>query len=70
MIDLKPLAAYARKRLAAAVGQLAQQAPGLSAAATVNDIRLTGIAYDANTPRVIADASGAVNVAISSLQGM
>jgi hypothetical protein len=67
VIDLKPFAADAKKRLAAAVGQLAQQAPGLSADATVNDLRLTGIAYDANTLRVIADAEGTVNVAISSL---
>lgn len=69
VIDLKPFAADAKTRLAAAVGQLAQAAPGLSAAATVNDLRLTGIAYDANMLRVIADASGTVNVAISSLQG-
>jgi hypothetical protein len=69
VIDLKPFAADARKRLAAAVGQLAQQAPGLSATAVVNDLRLTGIAYDAKTLRVIADADGAVNVAISSLAG-
>jgi uncharacterized protein DUF4403 len=69
VIDLKPFAADAKKRLAAAVGQMAQQAPGLSANATVNDLRLVGVAYDANTLRVIADADGAVNVAISSLNG-
>jgi Domain of unknown function (DUF4403) len=69
VIDLKPFAADAKKRLAAAVGQLAQQAPGLSASATVDDLRLVGVAYDANTLRVIADADGTVNVAISSLAG-
>jgi hypothetical protein len=69
VIDLKPFAADAKKRLAAAVGQLAQQAPGLSATADVNDLRLTGIAYDADTLRIIADANGTVNVAISSLNG-
>jgi len=67
VIDLKPFAADAKARLAAAVGQLAQQAPGLSASATVNDLRLVGIAYDANTLRIIANADGAVHVAISSL---
>jgi hypothetical protein len=69
VIDLKPFAADAKKRLAAAVGQLAQQAPGLAATATVNDLRLNAIAYDSKALRVIADADGAVNVAISSLQG-
>jgi hypothetical protein len=70
VVDLKPLAADAKTRLAAAVGTLAGQAPGLSAKATINDLRLTGIAYDANTLRVIADAKGSVNVAISSLAGL
>lgn len=70
VIDLKPFAADARTRLAAAVGQLAQQAPGLSASATVDDLRLAAIAYDSNTLRVIANATGTVKVAISSLQGM
>ena len=69
VVDLKPFATDAKKRLAAAVGQLAQAAPGLAAAATVNDLRLTGIAYDANTLRIIADANGTVKVTISSLQG-
>ena len=69
VIDLKPFAADAKKRLAAAVGQLAQQAPGLSANATVDDLRLVGVAYDEKTLRVIADADGTVNVAISSLNG-
>jgi len=68
-IDLKPFAADAKTRLAAAVGNLAQQAPGVSATATVDELRLTGIAYDANTLRVIADADGTVKVAISSLAG-
>jgi len=35
----------------------------------INDVRLVGVAYDANTLRVIADADGTVNVAISSLGG-
>jgi hypothetical protein len=67
VIDLKPFAANAKKQIAGAVGGLAQQAPGLSATATVNDLRLTGIAYDANTLRIIANATGTVNMAISSL---
>ena len=67
VIDLKPFAANAKTQIAAAVGNLAAQAPGLRATATVDDLRLTGIAYDNQTLRVIANAGGSVNVAISSL---
>jgi Domain of unknown function (DUF4403) len=67
VIDLKPLAADAKTRIGTAVGALAAQSPGLSANVTVNDLQLAGIAYDDKTLRVIANAYGAVNVAISSL---
>lgn len=70
VIDLKPFAADAKTRIAAAVGNLAAQAPGVSAKATVDDLRLTGIAYDSKTLRVIANASGSVNIAISALSGL
>ncbi|HYA05763.1 MAG TPA: DUF4403 family protein, partial [Xanthobacteraceae bacterium] len=70
VIDLKPFAADAKKRLAAAVGAFATQANGLSANVTVDDLRLNGIAYDANTLRIVANANGIVSVAISSLGGM
>ncbi len=67
VIDLKPFAADAKTRIAAAVGDLAAQAPGLRATASVDDLRLAGIAYDDKTLRVIANANGAVSVVISSL---
>jgi Domain of unknown function (DUF4403) len=67
VIDLKPFAADAKQRIGGAVGALAAQSPGLSANVTVDDLRLAGIAYDDKTLRVIANAYGTVNVAISSL---
>jgi Domain of unknown function (DUF4403) len=67
VIDLKPFAADARKRIAAAIGGLAAQTKGLSAKVAVDDLRLTGIAYDDKTLRVITSATGNVSVAISSL---
>jgi Domain of unknown function (DUF4403) len=67
VIDLKPFAADAKKRIAAAVTTFASQANGVTGNVTVNDLRLTGIAYDDKTLRVIANATGAVDVAISSL---
>jgi hypothetical protein len=69
VIDLKPFAADARTRIATAVSDLARQSPGLAANVAVNDLRLVGIAYDSTTLRIIANADGAVKVAISSLAG-
>ena len=67
MIDLKPFAADAKQRIATAVAGFVAQGSGVSANLAVNDLRLTGIAYDDKTLRVIANATGAVNVAVSSL---
>jgi Domain of unknown function (DUF4403) len=67
VIDLKPFAAEAKQRIATAVTSLAAQGNGLSANLTINDLRLTGIAYDDKTLRVITNATGKVNVAVSSL---
>jgi hypothetical protein len=70
VVDLKPFAADAKKRIAAAVGDLVSQSPGLRANAAIDELRLVGIAYDSKTLRVIADAKGSVSVAISSLAGL
>jgi hypothetical protein len=67
VIDLKPFAADAKKRIAAAAGAMTDQASGVTASIVVNDLRLTGIAYDDKTLRIIGDAKGTVGVAISSL---
>ena len=67
VIDLKPFAADAKQRIATAVSGFVAQGSGMSANLAINDLRLTGIAYDDKTLRVIANATGAVNVAVSSL---
>jgi hypothetical protein len=67
VIDLKPFAADAKARIATAVAGFVAQGNGLSANLAINDLRLTSIAYDANTLRVITNATGSVNVAVSSL---
>jgi hypothetical protein len=67
VIDLKPFAADAKKRIAAAVGDFAAQGAGLRANVSVDDLRLAGVAYDSKTLRIIANANGSVNVAVSSL---
>jgi hypothetical protein len=69
VIDLKPFAADAKKRMAAAVGDFTGQANGVSANVVINDVRLLGIAFDDKTLRVVTDAKGTVTVAITSLAG-
>jgi hypothetical protein len=46
---------------------LAARSTGMTANVAINDLRLVGVAYDEKTLRVIANADGSVNVAISSL---
>lgn len=67
VIDLKPFAEDAKKRMAAAAHDFGGQAPGVTADIAVNDVRLVGVAYDDKVLRVIADAKGTVRIAISSL---
>jgi len=67
VIDLKPFAEDAKKRMAAAAAEFAGTAPGVTANVTVNDLRLLGIAFDDKNLRIVTDAKGNVSVAISSL---
>ena len=67
VIDLKPFVAEARKEVATAVADFAGQNSAVRIDAAVNDLRLVGIAFDATTLRVIAEAAGSVTVAVSSI---
>ena len=53
--------------MAAAVGDFTGQASGVTTNVVIDDVRLLGIDFDQTTLRIIADAKGTVNVAISSL---
>jgi hypothetical protein len=67
-IDLKPFANDARAKIAAALREFQQGGSnGVRVDASVNGLRLTGIEFDANTLRVIAEANGAVKVAVTQL---
>ena len=59
--------AEARKEVATAVADFAGQNSAVRIDAAVNDLRLVGIAFDAATLRVIAEAAGSVKVAVSSI---
>ncbi|HEU5019420.1 MAG TPA: DUF4403 family protein, partial [Pseudolabrys sp.] len=67
VVDLKPFAADARKKIAQTLADFRNTTPGVQVNAAVNDLRLTGIAFDAKTLRITAAAGGTVGVAVSEL---
>jgi hypothetical protein len=67
VIDLKPFAANARKSIDAAVAEFRKQEEGVRIDASITDLRLVGIAFDATTLRVITEADGVAKVTVSSL---
>jgi hypothetical protein len=67
VIDLKPFAAQAKQQLSAAVAEFARQDPSVRVDAGIADLRLVGIAFDAKALRVIAEADGKLNIAVSNL---
>jgi hypothetical protein len=69
-IDLKPLASNAKIKLAEQIAELQKSADGVRVAAQISNLQLAGIAFDSKTLRVIAQAEGDINVAISALPGL
>ena len=67
VVDLKPLAAEARKNIEAALADFHKSTPGVLADADIKDLRLDSIAFDAKTLRVIAEAEGTVRITITEL---
>ena len=70
VIDLKPIAADAQKRIAAAIADFQKTEEGLRVAAEINQLRLAEIAFDSRTLRVIAEAEGTINVYVTALPGL
>lgn len=69
-IDLKPFATNARKKIAAVISDFQKNEDGVRVVADVSDLRLADIAFDSKTLRVIAEASGAINVTVTALPGL
>jgi hypothetical protein len=67
VIDLKPFADNARASLERAITDFRTVAPGVRADVSFTNLRLLEIQFDAKTLRVIAEANGTANVAVSSL---
>jgi hypothetical protein len=70
VVDLKPFAADAKKKIAAALADFQQNEGGVRVDAVVRDVRLTGIAFDSRTLRVIAEAEGTARAAVTQLPVM
>jgi len=70
VIDLKPFALDARKKIGAALAEFQQNSGGAHVDAAVTDVRLAGIAFDSHTLRVVAEADGNAKVAVSQLPAM
>jgi Domain of unknown function (DUF4403) len=69
-VDLKPFLGDARKMVADAISDLQKNEDGVRVAAEITNLNLADIAFDAKTLRVIAEAAGTINVAITSLPGL
>ena len=67
VVDLKPFAANARAGIEKAIAEFRQQSDDVRVEAAVTGLRLTDIAFDSKTLRVIAEADGNVRAAVSRL---
>ena len=68
VVDLKPFADDAKAKIAAALSEFKQAGDGVWVDANVTGVRLTGIAFDSKTLRVIAEANGDVKVTVTELK--
>jgi hypothetical protein len=66
-VDLKPIASNARTRIAAVIAEMQKTDDGVKVQAEINSLRLTDIAFDAKTLRVIAAAEGSISALVSKL---
>ncbi|WOH49510.1 DUF4403 family protein [Bradyrhizobium sp. sBnM-33] len=70
VVDLKPFAGNAQKKIAAAIADLQKNENGVRVSAEISKLRLAGIAFDSKTLRVIAEAEGSINVYVSALPAL
>jgi hypothetical protein len=66
-VDLKPIAGNARTKIAAAIAELQKNEDDVKVQADITALRLTDIAFDAKTLRVIAAAEGSISALITKL---
>ncbi|CAM5337850.1 hypothetical protein AFEL58S_01034 [Afipia felis] len=69
-IDLKPLAVGAQQKLAAIIGGLQTEQNGVRIDAGVTQMRLGDVSFDSATLRVIAEATGTLNITVNQLPSL
>ena len=67
MIDLKPLTARALKSIDTAIADFQKPADGVEVEASVTALRLTGLAFDSTTLRVIGEAEGTARALVRKI---
>jgi hypothetical protein len=70
VIDLKPFAADALKKVGTTLKDFEKNDNGVRVDAAVDQLRLTGIEFDSTTLRVIAEADGSAKVSVTRLPSM
>ena len=66
-VDLKPFASSAREKIAAVMADFQRSQGGVRVGAEITSLKLADIAFDSKTLRVIAEATGAMNVEVRTL---
>jgi hypothetical protein len=69
VLDLKPFAVNAQKKIAAAIADYQKNEDGVRVSAEINSLRLAYIDFDSRTLRVIAEAEGTLSVNVSAIRG-
>lgn len=67
VIDLTPFLNDARTKISASLADFRKASESVQVDAAVTNLRLTGIAFDSNTLRVIAEAEGSAKVSVTDL---
>jgi hypothetical protein len=70
VIDLTPFLNDAKAKIGAALGDFRQARDGVEVEAAIDRLRLTGIAFDSSTLRLIAEAEGSARVTVTELPRM
>jgi hypothetical protein len=70
IVDLKPFAANAQKKIADAIADFQKNEDGVRVEAEITGLRLADIAFDSKTLRVTAEADGAIKVYVTVLGGL
>jgi Domain of unknown function (DUF4403) len=70
VVDLKPFAANAQQKVNAALADFQSNDNGTKVTANVTSTQLSYIAFDSNTLRLIVEANGAIDIAVTALHSL